>query len=127
MKQLIGLFVLFIVSSISLFAQSTAVPPLVDVPSAQRIVMTELDRIKSEMNDITASGGQIDENMQNKFTLYNGVNEMLLANTPGTTTYNVLAGNSNYLSLNADDEAQLDFESGVWDEHMTELIRFLSK
>lgn len=127
MKQLIGLLLIFAGATISINAQTTAVPPLVDVPAAQRIVSAELDRLNTEMNDITSSGGKVDENMQNKHTLYKGVNDMLTSNAPGTTTFNVLAGNSNYLNLKADDEAYDDFENGNWDDHMAELIRILTK
>lgn len=127
MKKIIGLLIIFAAGTIALNAQTNAVPPLMDVPSAQRVVNYELDRLNSEMNDITSSGGTVDENVQNKHTLYKGVSDLLTANTPGTTTFNVLAGNSNYLNLKSDDEAYQDFIEGNWDEHMTELIRILTK
>ncbi len=109
------------------FCQTGQVPELVGVQEANKILITEIPRIEDEIKAIESGGGVVHPELRLKLQLFKAVNAELEKNSIGMTTFNAVAGNSNYKGLKMDDQAYQDFVDGSWDENMSYLIRVLTK
>ncbi|MBK9107508.1 MAG: hypothetical protein IPM92_03785 [Saprospiraceae bacterium] len=125
MKNKIVIFLCAVFSFTDAFSQTGKVPELVEKDVAVKLVGENFSNIEIQAKEIIDNGGQLDQSLQYKFDLYKAVLEILLANTPGTTTFDALASNSNLKLAKSDDEAYEDFINGNWDDVMTELIQLL--
>lgn len=108
-------------------AQTGSVPELKDISEAAKIVRTEHDILEKQIQEIRNNGGTVEDILIDKFELYKSVLVILEGNSPGMTTFNALASNSNRKNLLLDDEAYQLFLDGQWDENMTGLINLLAK
>ena len=111
----------------SIWSQNGKVPPLVSIQDANQRLIPEIKLLTEQINTIEAAGGTADPELKFKLQLYTSVNDLLVKNDIGMTTFNVIAGNSNYKSLVMDDEAFRNLLAGIWDQNMTDLIRILAK
>ena len=132
MKNIIAIFIIgFILFGLYVpqraVAQTGIVPELKEVAESAKILKTEVELMDKGIQEIRTNGGTVEAKELDKFELYKAVLNLLEINSPGMTTFNALASNSNQKNLLQDDEAYQLFLDGHWDDNMKELIVLLSR